>query len=358
LNRDDSPRETLFTEEGLTLPLPEEGEEDMEKQFVRDLVPNARVTSVFAVKSKSLASFRNKPGQYMNLVLCDRTGEIKGRVWDRAEELSAGFEVGDVVLASGRVEEYQGTLQFVLTEVVLAPEGTYDPADLIARSGKSPEELLEGLDAAVAQVTEPYLRALLDSFMTDEDFRRNFAWAPGSKTLHHSYAGGLLEHTLSVVALLNTAADMHPELNRELLITGGLLHDIGKMRELGGAITVDYTDLGRFVGHTVLTDRWVGEKIAQIDGFPTELANLLTHMLLSHHGERDWGAPVVPSTMEACALHFADNLDAQVQGFKQVIQRGERTGGWSEYHPLYQRTIYRGRPSEPGDEAVVPAEDA
>lgn len=323
----------------------------MAKQFVSDLAPNAAVDSIFAVKDKSLAAFRNKPGKFLNLTLSDHTGEVKARAWDNAQELAAGFDVGDVVAVEGRVDEYQGQLQVITASIAKVEPGGYDPADLMAHSDKSPQELLSGLDAVVAQVTDPHLRALLDAFVSDADFRECFAAAHGSKSLHHSYAGGLLEHTLCVVEIAKTVAALHPEINRDLLITGSILHDIGKLEELEGAITVTYSDVGHLIGHTVLTDRMVGAKLALIEDFPAELAKLLSHALLSHHGERDWGAPVVPMTMEACALHYADNLDARVQGFKQVIRdAGESSAHWSEYHRSYQRFIYLGSSQDEADD--------
>ena len=323
----------------------------MEKQFVSDLAPNVKVASVFVVRDKSLAPFRNKPGKFLNLTLMDRSGEVKGRVWDRAEEIAPGFEVGQVVVVSGRVEEYQGQLQIIINEILPAEPEQYDPDDMVVRAQRSHDELLEWLDATVAEVAEPHLRALLEAFMGDEAFRESFARSHGSKSLHHAYVGGLLEHTLSVAELLKHVAELHPELDRDLLLAGALLHDIGKVEELGGEMTADYTDTGRFIGHTVLGDRMVTARMAGIEDFPAHLANLLSHMLLSHHGEKDWGAPVVPLTMEACALHYADNLDARVQGFKQVIRAGaQQGGGWSDFHRSYQRYIYLGPPADEADE--------
>jgi len=325
----------------------------MAKQFVADLAANAKVASCFAVKEKSLVAFRNKPGKFLNLSLVDATGQIKARVWNNAEELAAGFDVGDVVAVSANVEEYNGQLQLIVSRVAKAEPDSYDVDDLIARAGRSRDELLQWLDETIALVSDPHLRALLDAFFGDDEFRAVFAECFGAKALHHAYAGGLLEHTLSVVHILVGVAQIHPELSLDLLVTGGLLHDVGKTVELHGAITADYTDLGKFVGHTVLVDRMVTEKIGSIEGFPAHTANLLSHMLLSHHGEREWGAPIVPATMEACALHYADNLDARVQGFKQIIQAGESSDrSWSDYHRLYERQIYLGPSAPPGAETA------
>lgn len=326
-------------------------EEPRQKQFVEDLVPKARVASVFVARDKSLAPFRNRPGQYLNLTLADRTGEIKGRAWDRAEELDKRFQPGDVVMVEGHIDEYQGQTQLIVKDLFVAERGTYDPADLVAHSPRSREEMLQELDEIIASIANPHLRTLLDGVFGDPDLRERFALAYGAKSLHHSYVGGLLEHTLSVVRILQTTAEIHPDLDRDLMITAGLLHDLGKLQELEGDLAVDYTDTGRFVGHTVLTDRMVCAVIGQIEGFPEPLRNLLTHALLSHHGTREWGAPVVPVTPEACALHYADNLDARVQGFKQVIAAGRQRGQtWSDYHRSYERSLYLGRAEEdPGD---------
>jgi len=316
----------------------------LEKQFVEDLVENARVNSAFAVKDKSLVAFRSKPGKFLNLVLSDRTGEITARVWDHAEEMAAEFEAGDVVVVKGAVQDYQGQLQLILTQVTPAEPGSYDVEDLIPTAGRSRADLERWLDETVARVENAHLRALLESFFHDPEFRETMATAFGAKSLHHSYAGGLLEHTLSVVQILLGAAEIHPEMDQDRLIAGGLLHDIGKLQELAGVTVADYTDVGKFIGHTVLADRMIQERIGRIEGFDPHLATLLAHMVLSHHGEREWGAPITPATLEACALHYADNLDARVQGFKQVIAAGANSEAeWSEYHRSYQRQIYLGR---------------
>jgi 3'-5' exoribonuclease len=330
------------------------------KQFVQDLVPNAQVASAFVARGKSLVPFRNKPGQYLSVTLADRTGEIKGRAWDRAEELGKRFQEGDVVVVEGHVEEYQGQRQLIIRELVVAEPDSYDPAWLVVCSPRDRGEMLEELDGIIATIQNPHLRALLDVVFGDPDMRARFAAAYGAKNLHHSYVGGLLEHTLAVVRILQTTAEIHPDLDRDLMLTAGLLHDLGKLEELAGDIAVEYTDTGRFVGHTVLTDRMVCAAMDQLEGFPEDLRNLLTHALLSHHGTREWGAPVVPVTPEACALHYADNLDARVQGFKQVIAAGRQKGGqaWSDYHRSYERSLYLGRAEEEQEPSEVePAPD-
>lgn len=327
--------DTLFSED-----------EVVERTFVADLAPNQRVNMAFAIKEKSLAPFRNKPGQFLNLVLADRTGDIKGRAWDNAAEIDATLVVGSVAQIQGHVEEYQGQRQLIVKAAHALSEGQYDPADFVPASKRPREEMLAQLQADIDTIVDPHLEALVRSFFEDEEFLDAFQFAPGAKSLHHSFVSGLMEHTLAVVEVCKCAAALHPELNRDLLLAGGLLHDIGKIWELHSNLITEYTDDGQLIGHIVLTDREVTQHIAQIDGFPAELASQLTHVLLSHHGERAYGAPVVPATLEACALHYADNLDAHIQGFKQVIAQATAqataSGNWSEYHRIYERRLYTG----------------
>jgi 3'-5' exoribonuclease len=207
--------------------------------------------------------------------------------------------------------------------------------------------MMEEIDAHIAAVENPHLKALLEAFFADPGFRTQFAHAAGAKALHHSLVSGLLEHTCSVIRILHALHESHPQLDRDLLTAAAILHDIGKIEELSVGVAIDYTDAGRLIGHTVLTDRVVQGKIERIDGFPEGLANLLVHMLLSHHGQKEYGAPIVPMTAEACALHYADNLDAHVQYFSQVVEAGTGSGNrWSDYQRLFDRYIYIGDAAE------------
>ena len=315
----------------------------MAKQMVAQLQPNQSVSSWFAVTAKSLVPFKNKAGSYMNVVLSDRSGSIPGRAWDEAERLGEICQPGAVVRVEGRVDEYQGKLQLIIQDAATCAEGEFDRFELLESTKKDVAQLLGQLLQFVADVQEPHLRTLLEAFFGDERLLSRFSEAPGAKALHHSHLGGLLDHTVSVATLLATLQTLHPELDRDLLIAGALLHDIGKLGELAVDTTINYTDTGRLVGHIVLTDRWVREQINQIDGFPAELDNKLNHILLSHHGQKEYGAPIVPMTAEACALHYADNLDAHVQYFIQAIEQGGASGNsWTEYQKLFDRYLYIG----------------
>ncbi len=315
----------------------------MPSTSVADLEVGERIIGTYAARSKSLASFKSKPGQYLSLTLGDATGEITARMWDNAEDAAALFAEGDAVTVRGVVEEYRGSKQLVIERLKLAEQDEADAAELVPCSTCDLDELRERLLDTVAGVTNPHLKALLDEFFGDPEFVDCFCRAAGAKSLHHSHLGGLLEHTLGIVDVLETVAQVHPKLDRDLLMAGALLHDLGKVEELVCKASIEYTDMGRLVGHTVLTDRMVNQAIDRIEGFPEELANRLTHMLLSHHGQREYGAPVLPMTAEACALHYADNLDAHVQYFLQVVADGQATDSqWSDYQRMFERYIYVG----------------
>lgn len=319
---------------------------------IAELTVGERVTATYAVKDKSLAPFKSKPGQYLSLTLGDATGEITARMWDNAEEAAALFQTGDAIIVRAKVEEYRGQNQLVIEKLKKAEQDARQKSELLPQSPRDLEALRQQLLAHVEEVEDAPLRALVDAFFGDEEFLEEFCSAPGAKRLHHAHVGGLLEHTVGVVQILETVAEIHPELDRDVLIAGALLHDVGKIHELEAGAAFEYTDVGRLVGHIVLTDRMVTEKMEAIEDFPAEMANRLTHLLLSHHGQKEYGAPVLPMTAEACALHYADNLDAHVQYFSQVVQDGAGSGNrWSDYQKLFDRYIYLGHGSDGSNES-------
>lgn len=301
------------------------------------------MSAPFVLAEMRLCPFRNKPGQYLDLRLADRTGAITARLWEGAEEAAPALAVGQVVMVEGRVDEYRGSPQLVITALRLAEPGEYEAGDLVRESARSREEMEAELGEMVASVSTEPLRALLKAVFGDEEFRARFATAPGAARLHHAYRGGLLEHTLAVASLCREAVRLHPDLDYDLLITGALLHDVGKVFELRGEYAFDYTDEGRFCGHLVLTDRFVTARLAQVPEFPETLRQLLTHLLLSHHGELQYGAPVRPKIAEALALHYADNLDAKIQTFADYRESAESgPGPWSPYHHALEAQLYLG----------------
>jgi len=326
----------------------------MARVRIGELRIGEKIVGTYAVKSRNLQSFKNKPGQFLSLVLGDASGEIRAVMWDGAEEAAGLFAGGEAVTVRAKVEEYRGEKQLVIEKLKAASEDECAAVELMATTPRDPEQLREALLGFVESVCQPHLAELLDQFFGDEQFLERFCRAPGAKGLHHAYVSGLMEHTVGVCRVLETVAQVHPELDRDLLIAGALLHDLGKTEELATGIAIDYTDQGRLVGHIVITDRMVQQAMQQVDDFPEELADRLAHLLLSHHGQREYGAPVQPMTAEACALHYADNLDAHVQYFSRVIAEGRGSGNhWSDYQRLFDRYIYIGGQDEQRGEAPV-----
>jgi 3'-5' exoribonuclease len=274
-------------------------------------------------------------------------------MWEGVEEVVAEVKPGAICFVEGRTEEYRGQMQVVVGVLRPCAEEEFEAAEFVRCSARSQEEMVEELCARIEEVRDPHLRALLDSVFAEEECLERFAKAPGAAKLHHACRGGLLEHTLSVVRIVLEAAEAHPRLHRDLLLAGALLHDFGKVFELEGETSFTYSDAGRFCGHIVLNDRFVTRKIESIAGFPEELAYLLTHMLLSHHGALEWGAPVKPKTPEAWALHYADNLDARLQSVEEIrADQGAGEARWSDYQRFVEGELFLGEmpPSVEGEE--------
>lgn len=324
----------------------------MKEQFVRDLKEGDKVLSFFLVKHKQLEYFRDRTkGQFLTLALSDKTGQVLARVWEKALELAETFEEGNVVKVLGEVEEYLGRLQVIIDKLRPAKEDEYEPEDFLPHTERDIEEMLVTVRETIASVGDPYLRALLDKFFADEEFVAAFSQAPSARRIHHAYLGGLLEHVVEVIALCRTVLTLYPQINRDLLMTGALLHDVGKTKELTYERDIEYSDEGRLLGHVVLSDRMITERIAEIPDLPPELALRLRHVVVSHHGRYEWGSPRRPKTLEACALHYIDNLDAQVNRFARIIDaRRDKTKPWTEYDTLLKRYLYAGREE---DELVI-----
>lgn len=315
----------------------------MAKQFINQLKEGDLINSHFKVNKKKLVDFKTKPGQYLHLLLSDKTGDIVAKVWEDVESYASTFEEDDVIHLKGKVEDYQGNLQLVVSSLRKRLEEEIDWGDFLPRSEKDQEEMLQQIWSAIGEITNVYLKRLLESFFQDSELVRLFSQAPASKELHHCYLGGLLEHTVAVISLCKATYELHPQLDRDLLLTSAILHDIGKIKELKCDRSIDYTDEGRLIGHIVMGERMVSDRTEAIPGFPEQLKMKLRHIILSHHGAYEWGAPKLPMILEACALHYAENLDAQVQRFVQIIEK-QPGKPWTEYDRLLERYIYIGSP--------------
>jgi len=326
-----------------------------EKQYVASLQEKETLDSPFLVRTKRLQDFRNKAGQYLFVVLGDRTGDIEGRLWEGGQKAAETFSEGDVVHVTGEVESYRGKLQVRVNTLRPCAEGEYDPEDFVAHTDKDLDELIKTLQDAILSVQNKHLRALLLAFFKPKSFLRRFVECPASKVLHHGFVGGMGEHIASVIQLCETLCKTHPRIDRDLLLTGAILHDIGKLRELDFAPAIEYTDEGELLGHIVLGTLMVADKIANLPDFPEELRLRILHMIVSHHGELEFGSPKTPATLEAVALNLVENMDAKVQNFEQILQEHQDSDRpWTDYNTLLKRRVFLGNHEEPSTSSPTP----
>jgi len=306
---------------------------------VKELKEGDVVEGIFQVKGKGVYISRGG-NPYLYLRLSDRTGEIEGRLWEGIEEWAKALTEGDFLRISGKVVGFRGQRQINIKEMEITDE--VDIKDFLPTSERDVDEMLEDLRTAIAVVRDTHLRSLLHSFFYDEGFIALFKRAPAAKDLHHVYIGGLLEHTIEVTKLCMEAVNHFKNLNKDLLVTGALLHDIGKVYEFNYERVIEYSTRGRLLGHIAIGINLLEDRIRGIKGFPEELRMLLEHLVISHHGENEYGSPVVPKTVEALILHSLDNLNAKVNCFQSFIDReGTEEGRWTGYHKILERHLYR-----------------
>jgi 3'-5' exoribonuclease len=330
------------------------------KTFVSAIKDRDQVASVFLVKEKISAMAKNgKP--YLNLRLMDKSGEVDGKLWDNVEELTALFERDDFIAVRAKAAIYLGKMQLVISEMKKVPESEVDLADFLPQTARDIAEMEGELGSLVASLQDQHLRLLMDGFLAVDGFMAGYRTAPAAKGMHHVYLGGLLEHSLAVARLVDTILPLYAPLNRDLLVTGALLHDVGKVREMAYLRSFDYTDEGKLIGHITIGVEMISEKVAAIPGFPIETAMLLKHMILSHHGQYEFGSPKRPKTLEATILNYLDDMDSKINGIRTHIGKepAESQARWSSYHRLYDRYFYKNPALTDYDEAPsapLPAE--
>jgi 3'-5' exoribonuclease len=313
----------------------------MKKQYVNSLTPGLRVEDVFVLSEKTVSQKKNG-GNYLNLTFGDRTGEVKGVAWDNLERMTA--IAGNIVLVRGSVTEYRNILQLTVQEMIVCDKEAFDPLDFLPVGPRNPDSMFESLKRNVEEgVQDPYLKALLNAFWEDEIFVTRFKKAPGAKTMHHAYLGGLLEHTLSMTVLVKEIARHYRGINMGILLTGAVLHDIGKTREFEYEYRIDYTDEGRLLTHIVIGCSMLDEKIRQIPDFPADTAYLIKHMIVSHHGSREFGSPEPPRTLEAVLLNYIDEMDAKMNGLREFINNEDPGAVWTSYNRMLGRHLYKGK---------------
>ncbi|WP_155877669.1 HD domain-containing protein [Desulfuromonas sp. AOP6] len=313
----------------------------MSKIFIVNIRERDFVDSPFLVRDKVMAMAKNgKP--YMTLKLVDRTGEVEGRVWDRVDEFNDLFGKDDFIRVKGKASVYLGKMQLVVQEIERLDEDKISLADFLPVSARDAQVMAAELRQKVDSLRNPHLQALLKAFLDDVAFLQAYCKAPAAKSMHHVYLGGLLEHSLAVADLADDICRRYPDLDRDLLVAGALLHDIGKVEELRYVRTFDYTDEGKLLGHIVMGVEMIDEKLRGLENFPRPLALLLKHLLLSHHGQYEYGSPKRPKTMEAVVLNFIDDLDAKINGVRTHIEKEpDSDSAWTSYHRLYDRYFFK-----------------
>ncbi|MGB6870632.1 MAG: OB-fold nucleic acid binding domain-containing protein [Acidobacteriaceae bacterium] len=284
---------------------------------------NRDITGFFAVVAKQVRSGRDN-GRYFALTLCDRTGQIDARMWEIAE--AGDFDAGDVVKVRGQVSRYNEKLQIKVDKVRQAQPNEYELGDFVPQTERNIDEMWAELEGWVASFRDPDLKALLEAFLQDTELAQALRQAPAAKGMHHAWIGGLLEHVLSLMGLCDSAVQHYPSVNRDLLLAGVALHDIGKLRELAWGTSFDYTLEGQMLGHITIGIRMIEEKIATIPNFPAAKRLLVEHLVLSHHGRYEFGSPKLPMTPEAIMLHYLDDLDAKMQTVRSEFARSEANG--------------------------------
>ena len=307
-------------------------------KYINTLREGDTIREIYLCKGKRSAETRNgKP--YDNLILQDKTGTLDGKVWDPNSHGISDYDEKDFIDVYGEVISYNGNLQRNIKQLRVAGEDEYNAADYMPTSEKSVDGMYAELLGYVSQVENPYLQQILQYyFVKDEDFIKSFKAHSAAKSVHHGFAGGLLEHTLSVVKLCEYYVGAYPILNKDLLFTAAICHDIGKTKELSTFPENDYTDDGQLLGHIVIGTEMMSDAIREIPDFPPKLASELKHCILAHHGELEFGSPKKPALAEALALNFADNTDAKMQTLIEIF-KDKDTKEWLGFNRLFDSNL-------------------
>lgn len=291
--------------------------------------------------SKKIIKEKKDGGAFAVLEFSDRSGSIEGIAWDNTVESLSTIGVGDIVFISGNVNEYNDRLQIVVNSAHRIADEDIDPRDFLRQSEADIDRVMAEIDTFRARVKNRFLAKLLALFFDDDAFVKNFSTAPAAKRVHHAYIGGLAVHTLHVLQLMEDMQKVYPGINIDLLITAGILHDVGKIDEYSYSKKLDVTTAGRMLGHIMIGYKAVADNIATIPQFPEILKLKLLHMIVSHHGEFEWGSPKPPMFLEALILHFVDNLDAKAEMMIDELRKNKDHGkDWSDYHPFLEREIF------------------
>ena len=310
-------------------------------KYIETLREGEKLGDIYLCKSRQSALTKSGKA-YENVILQDKTGTLDAKIWDPGSPGIGDFDALDYVYVVGDVTSFQGSLQLSIKRATRADEGEYDPSDYLPMSRKNIDEMYQELMKYMKKIKNPFLLKLAESFFVEnEAFIRLFKNHSAAKSVHHGFVGGLLEHTLSVVKLCDFYADQYDYLNRDLLITAAMFHDIGKTKELSAFPANDYTDDGQLLGHIVIGVELVGLGIRRIPDFPKRLASELKHCIVAHHGELEYGSPKKPALAEAVALNLADNTDARMETLTEIFAADKGKKEWLGYNRLFESNLRR-----------------
>jgi len=319
----------------------------MTRRYVNQLTNGDSIDEPFLVADKQLRA--NRQGNlYLHLELRDKTGSVGARLWNATEDLARTFEPGDFLHVRGKTQIFQGSIQIILTHLEVIDPSRIEPEEFLPQSSHNVGKLLTRLREVLLAMNNPHLRAVVECFLIDDEFVRKFTTAPAGIKNHHAYQGGLLEHVVTLLNVADRITEFYPEIDRDLLLTGIFLHDIGKVDELSYDRAFAYTDEGQLVGHLIMGVEMLHEKVercAKLTGepFPPELFLRLKHMIVSHHGSYEFGSPKLPMTLEAIALHYLDNLDAKIHTFgREIRDDPSRDSSWTPFQQSLGRRLYKG----------------
>ncbi len=319
----------------------------MKKQFAGAIKAGDFVDDVFVLSEKTLSQKRDGKN-FLNVALSDKTGSLQGVVWDNVDQITSRVSAGDFVYIKGSVSEYRGALQLVIRDMAKCPVDSVDPPDFLPVTSRNIDKMFERMLQIADSIETGYLKKLLEEFWKDEEFVRKFKTAPAAKKMHHAYIGGLLEHSLSMALLAERIVGHYSGIDRDLLLAGTILHDIGKIREFDYKVRIDYSDEGRLLSHIPIGLLMIDEKLIKVEDFPEEQAILLKHLIVSHHGTREFGSPEPPKTIEAVLLNYIDEIDSKINGIRDFIAAEDPNETWTSYHKILGRYFYMGKNKNSG----------
>ena len=310
------------------------------EQFISGLKVGDLVETTFVVSEKQVKKKKNGEN-YCTVTMQDRGGTVEGVIWTEVFEESGTFKEGDLVEVKGLLKEYRGSRQLIVNSLeTIEKDSVQDLSDYIKSTSKDIDSMFEEILGYIKSLDSKYLKELLNLFVSDKKFVSDYRTSTAAIRYHHAYQGGLLEHSLNVTKVCDMLAGIYDNLNRDLLICGAILHDVGKIREYQSGVNLKITNRGRLLGHITIGYGWVLEKIEQIKGFPKDLADRLLHIILSHHGHLEYGSPKRPKILEAFIVYHADHLDGDIGGFNIIVENTSDENEWSEYARNFERPVF------------------